>query len=391
MKDASRSVPVVSQLLSDEQRPKLLESVRTSDYDALRARHAAKSGERPLVSLAAARAQPHAGGLGGIPSRSPASSPRRRMLNGNRDPTRDHRLVRTWHDYPLAELRDYIDWMPFFNTWEMKGRFPDILHNPASGEAAPGSTRTPQRMLDQLTDEKWLRADGVLGLFPASPSATTSTSTPTRPVSRSCWRRCTRSASRDPTATASPTGRSRFVAPGDSGMRDHVGAFAVTAGLGVAGRSPFKADLDDYSAILLESLADRLAEAFAERMHERVRRDLWGYATASASATRRSSPSGYVGIRPAPGYPACPDHTRRRRCGRCSTSSTTRDPAHRLDGHVARGAVSGWYFSHPRVAVLRRRPARPRPGRSRMRARKGWSMAEAERWLGPNLGYQPED
>jgi 5-methyltetrahydrofolate--homocysteine methyltransferase len=395
VKDASRSVPVVSQLLSDEQRPKLLATVKT-DYDALRARHAAKSTDRPLVPLATARA--NATPVDWSAYRPPVPhviAQQEKELLQRQSGVRRHEItqfVRTWHDYPLAELRDYIDWGPFFNAWEMKGRFPDILHNPASGEAATRLYQDAQRMLDRLTDEKWLRADGVLGLFPANSVGD----------DIEVYADETRESVVATLRTLRQQGQHRdgvpnralsdFVAPTSTGLRDHVGAFAVTAGLGVPEKvAEFKAGIDDYSAILLESLADRLAEAFAERLHERVRRDLWGYAPDEHLSSEEVLAERYVGIRPAPGYPACPDHTEKetlwslldveRRVGIRLTESMAMWPG---------AAVSGWYFSHPQSQYF----VVGRLGQDQVEEyakRKGWPLAEAERWLGPNLGYQPED
>ncbi|HEU4999617.1 MAG TPA: methionine synthase, partial [Lapillicoccus sp.] len=395
VKDASRSVPVVSQLLSDEQRPKLLQTVRT-DYDALRARHAAKSTERPLVPLATARA--NATPVDWAAYRPPIphviAQQEKELLQRQSGVPRHQitQFVRTWHDYPLAELRDYIDWGPFFNAWEMKGRFPDILNNPATGEAASRLYQDAQRMLDRLTDEKWLRADGVLGMFPANSVGD----------DIEVYTDETRSSVLATLHTLRQQGQHRdgvpnralsdFVAPVSTGLRDHVGAFAVTAGLGVPEKvAEFKAGVDDYSAILLESLADRLAEAFAERLHERVRRDVWGYAPDEHLSTSEILAEKFVGIRPAPGYPACPDHTEK------ATLWSLLD----VEGRVGIGltesmamwpgaSVSGWYFSHPASQYF----VVGRLGQDQVEeyaARKGWSLAEAERWLGPNLGYQPED
>ncbi|HEY8308554.1 MAG TPA: methionine synthase [Lapillicoccus sp.] len=395
VKDASRSVPVVSQLLSDDQRPKLMATVKT-DYDALRARHAAKSTDRPLVPLATARA--NATPVDWAAYRPPIPhviAQQEKELLQRQSGVRRHEItqfVRTWHDYSLAELREYIDWGPFFNAWEMKGRFPDILNNPASGEAATRLYQDAQRMLDRLTDEKWLRADGVLGLFPANSvgddiEVYTDETRESLAVTLRTLRQQGKHRDGVPNRALSD-----FVAPTSTGLRDHVGAFAVTAGLGVPEKvAEFKAAVDDYNAILLESLADRLAEAFAERLHERVRRDIWGYAPDEHLSSEEVLAERYVGIRPAPGYPACPDHTEKetlwslldveRRVGIRLTESMAMWPG---------AAVSGWYFSHPQSQYF----VVGRLGQDQVEeyaTRKGWSMAEAERWLGPNLGYQPED
>ncbi len=395
VKDASRSVPVVSALLSDDQRPQLLADVK-ADYDSLRTRYAAKSGERPLVGLEQARARRTP--VDWTAYRPPlphlvAHQEKEMLRRQSGAPLRTvTHFVRTLRDYPLAELRDYIDWGPFFNAWEMKGRFPDILHNPATGETATRLYEDAQQMLDQLVDEKWLRANGVVGLFPASSVGDDiEVYTDEGRAVVAATLRTLRQQGQHREGVPNRA-MSDFVAPRESGLRDHVGGFAVTAGHGVQERvEEFKAHHDDYNAILLESLADRLAEAFAERLHERVRHDMWGYSPDEHLRSEDLIAEKYVGIRPAPGYPACPDHTEKatlwslldveERAGITLTENMAMWPG---------AAVSGWYFSHPQSQYF----VVGRLGRDQVEdyaARKGWSLREAERWLGPNLGYQPED
>jgi 5-methyltetrahydrofolate--homocysteine methyltransferase len=397
VKDASRSVPVVAALLSDEQRPGLLAETE-ADYAALRERHAARTDTRALLPLATARAQAPAIDW------STYSPPRPRMLlQQARDvcsgATCEHpgghatQFVRTFTDYPLEELRRYIDWQPFFNAWEMRGRFPDILNNPASGEAARRLYEDAQAMLDQLIAERWLRANGVLGLFPANQVGGEDVEVYTD-ESRTAVR-ATLHQLRQQTEGRDGAPRKSladFVAPRSTGLRDHVGAFAVTAGLGSAERvARFKQDNDDYSAILLESLADRLAEAFAERLHERVRREFWAYAPDEALDGAGLLAERYTGIRPAPGYPACPEHTEKQTIWELlDVAATTGIELTESMAMWPGAAVSGLYFSHPqsRYFVL------GRIGRDQVEdyaRRKGWTVAEAERWLSPNLGYRTED
>ena len=395
VKDASRSVPIVSQLLSDERRPSLLADIG-KDYDALRARHAAKATERPLVSLEEARRRrtpidwsAHRPTVPRLVAQQEKELLRRQSGAARRDVTH---FVRSFTDYPLAELRDYIDWGPFFLAWEMKGRFPDILHNPATGETATKLYEDAQRMLDRAIEDKWLRANAVIGLFPASAVGD----------DIEVYTDETRSTVATTLHTLRQQGQHRegvpnramadFVAPKDSGLADHIGAFAVTAGLGAQEKiAEFKADLDDYSAILLEALADRLAEAFAERMHERVRHDFWGYAPDEHLRNDELIAERYQGIRPAPGYPACPDHTEKELLWDLlkvheNTGIELTDGMAMWPG----AAVSGWYFSHPQSQYF----VVGRLGRDQVEdyaKRKGWTLAEAERWLSPNLGYLPED
>ncbi|GAB3450771.1 methionine synthase [Phycicoccus ginsengisoli] len=395
VKDASRSVPVVSQLLSDEQRPKLMAQV-AADYDSLRARHAAKTTERPLVSIEQAREHRTPVDWSGYHPPVPhlvAAQEKELLRRQSGVPGRGHtQFVRIFHDYPVAELREYIDWGPFFLAWEMKGRFPDILNNPSTGEAATRLYQDALEMLDRIESEHWLRAEGVVGLFPANAvgdDIEVYTDETREHVATTLHTLRQQGSHREGVPNRA---MADFVAPRDTGLADHVGAFAVTAGLGSQERvMQFKADSDDYSAIMLEALADRLAEAFAERMHERVRHDLWGYAPDEHLGNADLIAERYTGIRPAPGYPACPDHTEkqllwdllkvRENAGIELTESMAMWPG---------ASVSGWYFSHPQSQYF----VVGRLGRDQVEdyaERKGWTLAEAERWLSPNLGYLPED
>ncbi|MCW2831193.1 MAG: methionine synthase, partial [Aeromicrobium sp.] len=397
VKDASRSVPVVAALLSDEQRPKLLADT-IADYETLRERHAARQDTRSLLTIAAARDKATPIDWSGY------QPPRPRMLvQQARDlcsgPGCDHRhgeatqFVKTFTDYPLDELRAYIDWQPFFSAWEMKGRYPDILNNPATGEAARKLYDDAQVMLDQLIDEKWIRANGVFGLFPASQlhgdDIEVYTDESRTSVLTTLHQLRQQGEGREGSARKS---LADFVAPKDSGLRDYVGAFAVTAGGGITDRiMQFKKELDDYSAILLESLADRLAEAFAERLHERVRKEFWAYVPNEALSNEELIKEKYDGIRPAPGYPACPEHTEKQTIW--SLLDVEANTGIELTESMAMwpgASVSGLYFSHPdsQYFVL------GRIGRDQVEdyaKRKGWTVDEAEKWLSPNLGYRTEN
>ena len=374
VKDASRSVPVAAALLDDKQRPALLEATE-KDYESLRERHTQKN-ERPMLTLTKARA-----------NRTPIS------WDDYTPPVPVQGLgVREFRDYDLAELREYIDWQPFFNAWEMKGRFPDILNNPASGEAARKLYEDAQEMLDTLIKEKWLTANGVIGFFPANAvgdDIEVYTDETRTEVLTTLHNLRQQGEHRDAVPNRS---LGDFIAPKSTGLADYVGAFAVTTGLGSADRvAEFKAAHDDYSAILLESLADRLAEAFAERMHQRVREEFWGYNPDEELDSEELIAEKYRGIRPAPGYPACPEHTEKvtlfelmdvtERTGIELTESMAMWPG---------AAVSGWYFSHPQSQYfVVGRLAQDQV--ADYAKRKGWTLAEAERWLAPNLGYNPED
>ncbi|HVU71688.1 MAG TPA: methionine synthase [Mycobacteriales bacterium] len=395
VKDASRSVPVVAALLSDEQRPGLLADI-DADYTALRERHAARNDTKVILPIEAARA-----------NRTPIEwsgyrPPRPRMLaqqapdlhhDGERATTTATQFVKTFSDYSLSELREYIDWQPFFNAWEMKGRFPDILNNPASGEAARRLWDDAQAMLERVIEERWIRAAGVVGFFPASTVDDDDIelySDETRAQPLATLHMLRQQGEHRPGVPHRSL--ADFVAPRDTGLHDYVGAFAVTAGLGLPEKiAELKADLDDYNAILLEALADRLAEAFAERLHERVRTELWAYQPDEDLDNEALIQERYVGIRPAPGYPACPEHTEKQtlwelldvkaRTGIELTESMAMWPG---------ASVSGWYFSHPQSQYF----VVGRLGRDQVEEyakRKGWTVPEAERWLSPNLGYRTDD
>jgi len=377
VKDASRSVPVAAALLDDKQRPALLEATE-ADYASLRERHAQKN-ERPMLTLEKARA-----------NRTPIE------WDDYTPPVPAQGLgVREFCDYDLAELREYIDWQPFFNAWEMKGRFPDILNNPVSGETARKLYDDAQEMLDTLIKEKWLTANGVIGFFPANAAGSgfddieVYTDETRTAVLTTLHNLRQQGEHRDGIPNRS---LGDFIAPKDTGLADYVGAFAVTTGLGSQEKTAeFKAAGDDYNAILLESLADRLAEAFAERMHQRVRTEFWGFQPDEQLDNEALIGEKYVGIRPAPGYPACPEHTEKatiwelmnvkERTGIELTESMAMWPG---------AAVSGWYFSHPQSQYfVVGRLAQDQV--ADYAKRKGWTLKEAERWLAPNLGYNPED
>ena len=379
VKDASRSVPVAAALLSEERRGKLLAETE-ADYDSLRKRHAAKN-ERPMVSLDDARGNRTPIDWSAYEPLAPA------MVTGEEGSN-----IRVFEDYDLAELREYIDWQPFFNAWEMKGKFPDILNNPATGETARKLYDDAQEMLDRMIKEKWVTANGVIGFFPANAVGD----------DIELYRDSERSEVLTTLHNLRQQGQHRegvpnrslgdYVAPKETGLPDHVGAFAVTAGLGGQDKiKEFKDELDDYSAILLESLSDRLAEAFAERLHQRVRMELWGYDPDEDLDNLALIGERYTGIRPAPGYPACPEHTEKRTLW--ALLDVEKNTGMELTDSMAMwpgASVSGFYFSHPESQYF----VVGRLARDQVESyaeRKGWTLEEAERWLSSNLGYDPED
>ncbi len=373
VKDASRSVPTAAALLHDERRTKLMADVK-ADYDSLRTRHAAK-GDRKLLSYEVARGKA-----------TPIE------WTGYEPPAPRQPGVHRLEDYDIAELRDYIDWQPFFNAWEMKGKFPDILNNPSTGEVARKLYDDAQAMLDQVVEEKWLTARGVYGFFPAAASGDDTlvyADEDRSEVATTLHHLRQQGEHREGVPHRS---LADYVAPVDSGLSDWVGGFAVTAGIGLPERiKAFQEDLDDYNAILLESLADRLAEAFAERLHQRVRREFWGHDPDESLSNSDLIAEKYSGIRPAPGYPACPDHTEKTTLWElldveAATGITLTESMAMWPG----ASVSGWYFSHPQSQYF----VVGRIGRDQVEAyaeRKGWTVTETEKWLSPNLGYDPDD
>ncbi|MBL8529735.1 MAG: methionine synthase [Burkholderiales bacterium] len=370
--DASRSVTVCSSLMSDEQRIDYVARLR-SEYVKVRDQQKGKKGPAPALSLGVARER------GFQPD-----------WNAYQPPVPAFLGVRGFSDYPLAELVPFVDWTPFFQTWELTGRYPKILEDKTVGEAARALWQDAQAMLARLVEENWLRASGVVGLFPAS-----SVGDDIELYADESRREALMTFHNLRQQTEKPEGQfnrclADFVAPKESGARDYLGAFAVTAGHGIDERvAEYEARHDDYNAIMLKALADRLAEAFAEHLHWRVRCELWGYSPGEDADNERLVREQYRGIRPAPGYPACPDHTEKGplfslldvsgNAGMTLTDSFAMLPT---------AAVSGFYFSHPESQYF----AVGKVERDQVEdyaRRKGWDLATAEKWLAPNLGYEP--
>jgi 5-methyltetrahydrofolate--homocysteine methyltransferase len=378
--DASRAVGVVSKLLSDTRRDDFLEEV-AKEYEDVRASFNARQQAKTQATIADARA---------------ASTDI--DWTGYTPPKPTFLGLKVFDDYDLPDLVPYIDWTPFFRTWEFKGVYPAILEDEKVGTAARDLFADAGAMLEKIVDEKWLTARAVIGFFPAAR------------INHDDIEIYASDDRTDPAVTLhflrqqmqKRAGKSNhcladFVAPkqggGDGGgseLKDYLGGFAVTAGIGIEEKvAEFEALGDDYNSILLKALADRLAEAFAERMHERVRREFWAYAENETLENEDLIRESYRGIRPAPGYPACPDHTGKRdlfklldaekNAGITLTDSFAMTPA---------SSVSGYYFSHPEARYF----GVGRIGRDQVEDyanRRGISLAEAERWLAPNLGYTP--
>ena len=371
--DASRAVGVVSNLLSATQRDGYIAKIQT-EYKEMAEAHAAGREKKERQTLAAARDN------------------RFKIDWEGYQPTKPSFLgLKTFETYDLASLVPYIDWTPFFQTWELAGRYPQILDDPKVGEAARALFDDAQKMLDQMVKEQWLSAKAVIGFWPANSIGTddielyTDDSREHRlTVLHTLRQQMMRKTDRANFALAD------FIAPKETGIADYIGGFAVTTGHGeqeVADR--FKKANDDYHAILSQALADRLAEAFAERMHEQVRKDYWGYAADENFSGQELIEEKYQGIRPAPGYPAQPDHTEKKtlfelldaekQAGISLTESYAMWPG---------AAVSGLYFSHPQSEYF----GVGRVERDQVKdyaERKGMSLEECERWLAPVLNYSP--
>jgi len=380
--DASRAVGVVTALLSEGQSEAFKAEV-AADYEKIRALHANKKGVQ-LVSLEAARANGFR--TDWTAERVAACSTAHQAGYAPYQPPRPNMLGVQAIDVELGELVNYIDWGPFFQTWDLAGRFPAILDDEVVGETARNVFADGKAMLDRIVAEEWLQAKAVFGLFPANAvddDIELYTGEDRKHLAM-VWHGLRQQHER-------PTGKPHwcladFVAPRDSGVPDWVGAFAVTAGLGIEAKlAEFEAAHDDYHAIMLKSLADRLAEACAEWLHERVRRECWGYAADETLGNEALIREEYRGIRPAPGYPACPDHTvkgplfellgARERIGMELTESYAMMPA---------AAVSGFYFAHPESHYF----AIPKIGRDQLEdwaRRTGMGIDEAARWLAPLL------
>jgi 5-methyltetrahydrofolate--homocysteine methyltransferase len=370
--DASRAVGVASSLLSTERREAYAADIR-AEYAKISAAHFRAQADKKRLKLAVARANAMTIDFARTPPKKPT-------FFG----------IRSFDAYDLGELAEYIDWTPFFQTWELTGRFPAILDDPKIGEVARSLYDDARKMLDRIIKEKWFTAQATIGFWPANADGDDITvyadDTRKKPIAtfHTLRQQLEKREGRFNSAL------SDFIAPVASGVPDYIGAFVVTAGIGedvIADR--FKNANDDYSSILCKALADRLAEAFAERMHARVRREFWGYAPDEALAPDQLILEQYAGIRPAPGYPAQPDHTEKATLFSLLDAENTAGV--RLTESFAMwpgSSVSGLYFSHPEsfyfgVGKIERDQVED------YAKRKGMSVAETERWLAPVLNYIP--
>jgi 5-methyltetrahydrofolate--homocysteine methyltransferase len=375
VKDASRAVGVAQSLISPASRTDYTTRIK-ADYAAKREQHKGRRSRESVLTLSDARRnRPVIDWRGYTP-------PRPRFLG-----------CRAFPDYPLDDLVERIDWTPFFQTWELRGRFPAILDDALVGEHARQLYEDALAMLERVIEEKWLTARGVIGFFPANTvrddDVEVYADEDRQQVALTLHH--LRQQSRRPAGKPNQS-LADWLAPKDSGVADYMGAFAVTAGLGIEERlAVFAREHDDYNGILLKALADRLAEAFAERLHERVRKEFWGYAADEQLGNEAMIDEAYRGIRPAPGYPACPDHTEK------GLLWTLLDVEHNAQIQLTESyamlpaaAVSGWYFAHPQARYFGLGKIE-RDQVADYARRKGMSLAEAERWLAPNLSYDPDE
>jgi len=373
VKDASRAVGVAQNLISKDLKEDFVAALK-DEYETVRVNHAGRRAQIKWLNIQQARKNK-------APIDWSTYQPVEPTFTG----------LKSFDDYSLEELRNYIDWTPFFHTWELKGRYPKIFDDPEKGVEAKKLFADAQAMLDSIINEKWLSARAVIGMFPANSIDddieiyTDDSRNEIKTVLHNLRQQ-----------QEKPPGKPNlcltdFIAPKETGLKDYIGGFAVTTGIGIDAKvAEFEADHDDYNSIMLKALADRLAEAFAERMHLRVRKEFWAYAADEELSNQDLIKETYKGIRPAAGYPASPDHTEKdilwelldaeNKAGIVLTESKAMVPT---------AAVSGIYYSHPEASYF----AVSKINRDQVEEyaqRKGMTIAEVERWLSPNLGYDAE-
>ncbi len=367
--DASRAVPVTTSLLSDEGKPAFVAQHRT-DYEALRKAHSAP--RLPVVSLETARSR-----------RTPIEWCAEDLL------VPSFTGVRVLKNFPLATLREFIDWSPLFHTWGLKGVYPRIFEHPEQGAQARQLFTDANALLDVMVEKNLIAAHGVYGFFPANALGDDvelyTDAARERVVERFHFLR----QQSDREGSEPCRSLADFIAPKETGLRDHIGAFAVTSGIGLKEVcDQFRAKNDDYNAIMAEALADRLAEAFAECLHKRVREE-WGYGCGEGLSNEELIHEKYRGIRPAPGYPACPDHTEKGPLWRLlDVQANTGMQITETFAMWPGSSVSGLYFAHPQSRYFSLGKI-DRDQVADYAERKGMSVAEVERWLGQNLNYDP--
>jgi 5-methyltetrahydrofolate--homocysteine methyltransferase len=360
--DASKSVPVAQSLISKEQRPAFEKNLK-AEYERFREEYKNRKREKNFVSLEKARS-----------------------TKITVDPTNivkpSFTGVKVFNDYPLAELRQYIDWTPFFMTWELAGRYPKIFDDEIIGKEAKKLFDDANRMLDEVIEKKLLQAKAVIGFWPANSVGDSVL------LENGTWIHFLRQQSQKAEGQTYYC-LADFILPQEKGITDYIGGFAVTAGIGIEALvQQYEKDHDDYNSIMIKAVADRLAEAFAERMHERVRKEFWGYAANENLTNEALIKEEYTGIRPAPGYPACPDHTEKRTL--FNLLNAEENAQIKLTENFAMypaASVSGYYFAHPESKYF----GLGKIAKDQVEdyaKRKGVSVAYIEKWLSPNLGYE---
>jgi len=369
--DASRSVPVASELISTETRKRFKDNIK-KEYSALRKDHESRQQEKHYITLQDARKNR-------VPIDWNTTALTKPSFLG----------TKVFVEYPLDEIRKYIDWTPFFQTWMLYGRYPGIFEDPKVGVEAKKLFVDAQNILDKIVKEKSLKANGVIGFYPASATPTddvtlfTDDNRSKELTTLHFLRQQNKKAQNLPNFSLSD-----FIAPTETGKKDYIGMFAVTAGIGLEALvDKYKKDQDDYSEIMVKALADRLAEAFAELMHEKVRKEYWGYVKNEKLTEEELIKEEYQGIRPAPGYPACPDHTEKQtifelldaeaKAGIRLTESFAMYPASSVSGYYFASAESKYYglgkIDKDQVSEYAKR--------------KGMELKDIERWLAPVLAY----
>lgn len=364
--DASRAVTVASHLLQEETKEKYTQDIRT-EYDALREGYLNRSRDKNFLTIEQARVN------------------KLKLDWANYTPVKPNFIGTKTVDVAIADLVDYIDWTPFFNSWELYGKYPAILTDEVVGEQATSLFEDAQKMLNQLINENWLTAKGILGIFPANTINDDDIEIQAPPAPEGGAFLTLRQQSLK-TAGAPNIALADFIAPKDSGVQDYMGCFCVTTGFGVEEKAKaFEKDLDDYNSILVKALGDRLAEAFAEYLHLQVRKEIWGYASDENLSNQDLIAENYKGIRPAPGYPACPDHLEKptiwkllnveQEIGVTLTESMAMWPA---------SSVSGYYFAHPESKYFGLGKIKKDQVEDYAK-RRNISLEQAQKWLAPNI------
>ncbi len=369
--DASKSVPVASSLISRDTRESFFTDTKR-EYQQIRETHANRKEEKNYLTYEQAKENKLKIDWENYVAPQPAFTGKK-----------------CFNEYPLEEIRKYIDWTPFFQTWMLKGKYPQIFENQVIGKEARKLYDDANAMLDVVIRDRLLQANGIIGIYPANTVNGDTVEVYSDETRKEVLKRFEFLRQQGKKGTGIPNlSLADFIAPKETGVKDHIGFFAVTAGLGIEPLiEHYVKELDDYNSIMVKAVADRLAEAFAELMHEKVRKELWAYSTGEDLSNEDLIKEAYTGIRPAPGYPACPDHTEKPVLFELlNVSEETRIQLTESNAMYPAASVSGMYFSHPESRYF---------GLGKIEkdqvtdyaSRKGMSIEEAEKWLGPNLTY----